>query len=76
MSYSVQANVGGKLAQLGARLVGGAARKMAGDVWVESEEGEGVVASLLQVIREDGWIGQGVAVDLARRFANSGGWLG
>ena len=29
MTYSVDAKVGGKLAQLGARLVGGAARKMA-----------------------------------------------
>ena len=31
MRYSVQANVGGKLAQIGSRLVDGAARKMAND---------------------------------------------
>jgi carbon monoxide dehydrogenase subunit G len=31
MTYAVKANVGGKLAQLGARLVDGAARKMAND---------------------------------------------
>jgi len=31
MIYSVKANVGGKLAQLGARLVNGAARKMANE---------------------------------------------
>ncbi|MCZ6501630.1 MAG: carbon monoxide dehydrogenase subunit G [Gammaproteobacteria bacterium] len=31
MTYSVKANVGGKLAQLGARLVFGAARKMANE---------------------------------------------
>ncbi len=31
MTYSVKANVGGKIAQLGARLVNGAARKMAND---------------------------------------------
>ena len=31
MKYSVQANVGGKLAQIGSRLVDGAARKMAND---------------------------------------------
>ena len=31
MTYSVKANVGGKIAQLGARLVNGAARKMADD---------------------------------------------
>jgi len=31
MTYSVKANVGGKIAQLGARLVNGAARKMAAD---------------------------------------------
>ncbi len=31
MTYSVKANVGGKLAQLGARLVNGAARKMANE---------------------------------------------
>lgn len=31
MTYSVKANVGGKLAQLGARLVAGATRKLAND---------------------------------------------
>lgn len=31
MTYSVKANVGGKIAQLGTRLVNGAARKMADD---------------------------------------------
>ncbi len=31
MTYSVQASVGGKLAQIGARLVNGAAKKMAND---------------------------------------------
>ncbi len=31
MQYSIQAGVGGKLAQVGSRLISGAARKMAGD---------------------------------------------
>ena len=31
LAYHVQANVGGKLAQLGARLVDGVAKKMADD---------------------------------------------
>jgi len=34
MTYSVNATVGGKLAQLGSRLVGGTARKMAHDFFV------------------------------------------
>lgn len=35
MSYSVSASVGGKLAQIGSRLVTGAARKMADDFFCE-----------------------------------------
>ena len=35
MTYSVKANVGGKLAQLGARLVYGAARKMANEFFTD-----------------------------------------
>lgn len=35
LSYGVKANVGGKLAQIGSRLVDGAARKMADDFFAE-----------------------------------------
>ncbi len=35
LSYSVDASVGGKLAQIGSRLIDGAARKMADDFFAE-----------------------------------------
>ena len=38
MTYSVKATVGGKLAQLGSRLIDGVARKMAGDFFAVFNE--------------------------------------
>ncbi len=38
LSYTVEANVGGKLAQIGSRLIDGTARKMAGDFFAKLSE--------------------------------------
>jgi carbon monoxide dehydrogenase subunit G len=38
LSYVVEANVGGKLAQIGSRLIDGTARKMAGDFFAKFSE--------------------------------------
>jgi uncharacterized protein len=38
LSYTVEANVGGKLAQIGSRLIDGTARKMAGDFFTKLSE--------------------------------------
>jgi uncharacterized protein len=47
LSYSVEASVGGKLAQIGSRLIDGTARKMAGDFFTKFSEvvGAGAVES-------------------------------
>ncbi len=57
MTYSVQATVGGKLAQLGARLVFGAARKMASEfftnfVRVICNDPDGELEIILETVEE------------------------
>lgn len=56
MTYSVEARVGGKLAQLGARLVNGAAKKMAADffskfVRIICDEPDGELEIKLETVR-------------------------
>ena len=57
MTYSVKANVGGKLAQLGSRLVNGAARKMADEFFtsfirVVCNDPEGKLEIILETVEE------------------------
>lgn len=64
LRYQVKANVGGKLAQVGSRLIDGAARKMADDFFAAfGEEVSGVVPEAT---------GEGKG---ARRFEASGQWI-
>ncbi len=58
MTYTVTANVGGKLAQLGARLVNGAARKMADDFFRQfvrtvCDDPEGKLEISLETVQEN-----------------------
>lgn len=64
LRYQVKANVGGKLAQVGSRLIDGAARKMADDFFAAF--GEAVSGA----VPEATGAGQG-----SRRFETSGQWI-
>ena len=90
LTYTVSANVGGKLAQIGSRLIDGAARKMADDFFarfrteVEREDGAaGSGEDAAAGSREDGAAGScedaaAGAVDgtpTEDRFQNSNQWL-
>ena len=66
LRYQVQASVGGKLAQIGSRLIDGAARKMADDFFAAFGE---VVSGAAPVSTT----GEGVA-EPAERYETSGQW--
>ena len=62
MSYKVEASVGGKLAQVGSRLVTGAARKMANDFFtgfVRSLSGDPLMEVEIEtLVLEQGGLGK------------------
>ena len=68
LRYQVKANVGGKLAQVGSRLIDGVARKMADDFF--SAFGEVVSGEAPVAVRTDGAADDGKDT----RFESSGQW--
>jgi len=66
LSYQVKASVGGKLAQVGSRLIDGAARKMADDFFVAF--GEQVSGEVPQSTAAD-------SVPVERAYERSGNWV-
>jgi len=65
LTYQVNANVGGKLAQVGSRLIDGAARKMADDFFAAF--GEEISGSVPEAT--------GANAERASRFESSGRWI-
>ena len=68
LRYGVKANVGGKLAQVGSRLVDGAARKMADDFFAEFSKRLDPDSVASPPADEDS------AADAPRAYEKSGGW--
>ncbi len=66
LSYQVKANVGGKLAQVGSRLIDGAARKMADDFFAAF--GKEVSGEAPQATAAD-------SVPVERAYERSGSWV-
>ena len=72
LSYQVKASVGGKLAQVGSRLIDGAARKMADDFFAEF--GEQISGSVPEAVAADKQTSAAQA-PADRAYENSGSWI-
>lgn len=73
LHYDVDAKVGGKLAQLGARLIDSTARRLAGEFFATF--GEQVVPSQPEVLTEAG-VADAVEVEVEGAQTEKKGWLG
>ncbi|MDG1531163.1 MAG: carbon monoxide dehydrogenase subunit G [Paracoccaceae bacterium] len=59
LHYEVQAKVGGKLAQLGSRIIDGFAKKMADQFFNNFQEAVGAVTPIVDTVStEKGWLGR------------------
>jgi hypothetical protein len=61
LSYDVEAHVGGKLAQLGSRIIDGFAKKMADDFFTRFKaavEGSDAMAGSAEPVAKKGWLGR------------------
>lgn len=61
LSYDVEAHVGGKLAQLGSRIIDGFAKKMADDFFTRFKaavEGADAMADTAEPVAKKGWLGR------------------
>ncbi len=77
LEYAAKADIGGKLAQLGARLIDGTAKKLAGDFFekfgevVSAQEPEAVAVAIAVPVKEENWLKAflgSVGADLRRLF--------